>query len=149
MTIIKRAFLSNAINIAATGYAKKTWPIVFFLLLLMMGGRINAQTMYGTTGLLHAPTAEMQKDKTFMVGGNVLHLTPLHYFSSNEVKYTFNYYLNIPISRQVSGANIPIKTVLSMAVCGCGKKAGGSHGHHRLYLVRMTPAHMKVPVEVE
>ena len=63
----------------------------------MMGGRINAQTMYGTTGLLHAPTAEMQKDKTFMVGGNVLHLTPLHYFSSNEVKYTFNYYLNITI----------------------------------------------------
>ena len=71
--------------------------IYILLLLLLVGGRIKAQTMYGTTGLLHAPTAEMQRDKTFMVGGNVLHLTPLHYFSSNEIKYTFNYYLNITI----------------------------------------------------
>lgn len=53
--------------------------------------------MYGTTGLSHAPTAEMQKDKTLMFGGNVLHLVPLQYISSNEIKYTFNYYLNITI----------------------------------------------------
>lgn len=57
----------------------------------------SAQNLYGTTGLLHAPTAEMQKDKTFMFGGNVLHLVPLQYISSKEVKYTFNYYLNITI----------------------------------------------------
>ena len=71
--------------------------IVILVMLLAFGSKINAQTMYGTTGLLHAPTADMQRDKTFMVGGNVLHLTPLHYFSSSEVKYTFNYYLNITI----------------------------------------------------
>ena len=29
-----------------------------------------SQLTYGTTGLLHAPSAEMQRDKTFMVGGN-------------------------------------------------------------------------------
>lgn len=55
----------------------------------------SAQTLRGTTGLLHAPTADMQRDKTFMFGGNVLHLVPLDYFSSNEIKYTFNYYINI------------------------------------------------------
>ena len=74
--ISKCAFHSNAINIVATGYAKKTWPIVLFLLLLAVEDNIHAKTMYGTTGLLHAPTAEMQRDKTFMVGGNVLQ--PLH-----------------------------------------------------------------------
>lgn len=84
--ISKCALHSNAINIVATGYAKKTWPIVVFLLLLVMGGKTHAQAMYGTTGLLHAPTGDMQRDKTVMVGGNVLHLTPLHYFSSSEVK---------------------------------------------------------------
>ncbi|WP_239480702.1 YjbH domain-containing protein [Marseilla massiliensis] len=62
-----------------------------------MGDKIHAQAMYGTTGLLHASTAEMQRDKTVMAGGNVLHLTPLHYFNSNEIKYTFNYFLNISI----------------------------------------------------
>ena len=65
------------------------------LVLLMLPFRASGQALRGTTGLLHAPTAEMQKDKTLMIGGNVLHLTPLHYFSSDEVDYTFNYYLNI------------------------------------------------------
>ena len=71
--ISKCAFHSNAINIVATGYAKKTWPIIFFLLLLLvMGDKIHAQAMYGTTGLLHAPTAEMQKDKTILIGGSMI-----------------------------------------------------------------------------
>lgn len=61
----------------------------------MLSCRIHAQALYGTTGLLHAPTAEMQKDKTFMFGGNVLHLVPLQYLITNEIKYTFNYYINI------------------------------------------------------
>ena len=66
-------------------------------LIAMNSLRGQAQALYGTTGLLHAPTAEMQRDKTFMAGGNVLHLVPLQYISSNEIKYTFNYYLNITI----------------------------------------------------
>ena len=56
---------------------------------------INAQASNGTTGLLHGPSAEMQKDKTFMFGGNILDLVPLRYFNYNEIKYTFNYYINI------------------------------------------------------
>ncbi len=30
---------------------------------------IKGQAFYGTTGLLHAPTAGMQRDKTVMLGG--------------------------------------------------------------------------------
>lgn len=57
---------------------------------------LYGQALRGTTGLLHAPTAEMQPDKTFMFGGNVLDKTPLHYYDF-DVKYTFNYYINITI----------------------------------------------------
>lgn len=41
---------------------------------------VYGQALRGTTGLLHAPTADMQRDKTFMFGGNVLDVTPLHYY---------------------------------------------------------------------
>lgn len=71
--------------------------LVIFCSLIFVCISTNAQALRGTTGLLHAPTADMQRDKTFMFGGNVLHLTPLNYISSNEIKYTFNYYLNITI----------------------------------------------------
>jgi hypothetical protein len=54
-----------------------------------------AQALRGTTGLLHAPTADMQQDKTVLIGGNILHLEPLQYITSNEIKYTFDYYLNV------------------------------------------------------
>ena len=39
---------------------------------------LSAQLTYGTTGLLHAPSAEMQRDKTVMIGGNFLNkeITP-------------------------------------------------------------------------
>lgn len=56
---------------------------------------LYGQALRGTTGLLHAPTAEMQRDKTFMFGGNVLALTPLHYISSPEINRTYNYYVNV------------------------------------------------------
>lgn len=71
--------------------------LILVCIIAMLSLRVQAQALYGTTGLLHAPTAEMQKDKTFMVGGNVLHLVPLQYISSKEIKYTFNYYLNVTI----------------------------------------------------
>lgn len=58
--------------------------IYILLLLLLVGDRIKAQTMYGTTGLLHAPTAEMQRDKTVMAGGNVLHINTLHYSAATR-----------------------------------------------------------------
>ena len=55
-------------------------------------GTIRAQYTYGTTGLLHMPTADMQRDKTFMIGGGYLekHATPSHWYYD-----TWNYYLNI------------------------------------------------------
>ena len=53
-----------------------------------------AQLTYGTTGLLHAPSAEMQRDKTVLIGGNFLHkeLTPPTWYYN-----TYNYYLNVTI----------------------------------------------------
>lgn len=55
---------------------------------------LSAQLTYGTTGLLHAPSAEMQKDKTVMLGANFLNkeLTPPTWYY-----HTYNYYLNVTI----------------------------------------------------
>ena len=54
----------------------------------------------GTTGLLYAPTAEMQKDKTFMVGGSMIdhNIYRSDYWNSHEEynPYTYNYYLTSP-----------------------------------------------------
>jgi hypothetical protein len=73
----------------------KRWKYVFLLVgMWCLVSSVQAQALRGTTGLLHAPTADMQRDKTFMVGGNVLDVTPLHYYDFG-VKYTFNYYVNI------------------------------------------------------
>lgn len=51
-----------------------------------------AQYVYGTTGLLHMPTANMQKDKTFMCGVSFLDVkaTPKHWPYD-----TYNYFINI------------------------------------------------------
>jgi hypothetical protein len=53
---------------------------------------LSAQLTYGTTGLLHVPSAEMQRDKTVMLGGNFLNkeLTPPKWYY-----HTYNYYLNV------------------------------------------------------
>lgn len=76
-----------------------------YILLLLLGvywaGGVKAQFAYGTTGLLYAPTAEMQKDKTFMAGGGMLHHLTFRdsYWNAHDEynPYTFNYYLNITI----------------------------------------------------
>lgn len=41
----------------------------------------RAQYVYGTTGLLHAPSADMQRDKTFLCGFSYLQVaaTPKHW----------------------------------------------------------------------
>lgn len=67
-----------------------------FLLCLLVGMMFPiislAQYVYGTTGLLHMPTAEMQRDKTFLFGASYLDVaaTPDHWDY-----HTFNYYINI------------------------------------------------------
>ena len=62
------------------------------MLLIVCSGK--AQFTYGTTGLLHMPTADMQQDKTFMFGGGYLskHATPDRWSYD-----TWNYYINITI----------------------------------------------------
>ena len=59
---------------------------------MLLGLSAMAQFTYGTTGLLHMPTADMQKDKTFMFGGSHLnsHATPYYWYYD-----TYNYYINI------------------------------------------------------
>lgn len=63
-------------------------------LLLLLVGSAKAQFTYGTTGLLHMPTADMQKDKTFMTGGSYLNK---HAIPSAWYYHTYNYYFNITI----------------------------------------------------
>lgn len=65
-----------------------------FLLLVFYssGNTVYSQYTYGTTGLLNMPTAEMQRDKTFIFGGSFLekHTTPARWTYD-----TFNYYINM------------------------------------------------------
>lgn len=126
------------------------------ILLCCASMKLFGQHLYGTTGLLYAPTAEMQKDKTFMIGGSMIdhNIYRSSYWSQSKEynSYTFNYYLNITIFpwlevaytctlvKGVHGSNYwpqqtwassPIKTVLSTSVCVHGRRAGGSHGHRK------------------
>ena len=59
---------------------------------MFLGLSAMAQFTYGTTGLLHMPTGDMQKDKTFMAGGGYLN----KYATPDRWSYdTWNYYINI------------------------------------------------------
>lgn len=73
---------------------RKMKKLLLLIIFLSCWTILPAQLSYGTTGLLHAPSADMQKDKTVMLGGNFLHqeLTPPK-FNFN----TWNYYLNVTI----------------------------------------------------
>lgn len=64
--------------------------VLFFLLASSSYGQLT----YGVTGLLNAPSAEMQADKTVMIGANFLNkeLTPPHWYY-----HTYNYFLNVTI----------------------------------------------------
>lgn len=70
---------------------KRIFIISIFLYSHLM---LSAQLTYGTTGLLHMPSAEMQKDKTVMIGGNFLNqeITPPQWDY-----HTYNYFLNVTI----------------------------------------------------
>ncbi|MDR1882021.1 MAG: YjbH domain-containing protein [Prevotella sp.] len=63
---------------------------------LFIGCRLvlSAQLTYGVTGLLHAPSAEMQADKTVMLGGTFLNkeITPAPWKNNY---HTYNYFLNV------------------------------------------------------
>ena len=68
--------------------------IFFITLLIGVPSMLSAQLTYGTTGLLHAPSAEMQRDKTVMLGGNFMNkeITPPTWYY-----HTYNYFLNVTI----------------------------------------------------
>lgn len=66
--------------------------ILLVTLLLLLAGSVKAQFTYGTTGLLHMPTADMQRDKTFMIGGSYLNS---HAMPARWNYDTWNYYVNI------------------------------------------------------
>lgn len=68
--------------------------IILSLSFIIISIYASAQYTYGTTGLLNMPTADMQKDKTFLFGGGYLekHATPTRWFYD-----TYNYYVNITI----------------------------------------------------
>lgn len=65
-----------------------------------------AQLTDGMTGLLHMVTADMQKDATFMIGGNMLHKNNI----PSKVWWgdynTYNYYLNIAFLDRIEIAYI-------------------------------------------
>ena len=113
----------------------RTLSLVGLMVLLLCPSALRAQFVYGTTGLLHMPTGEMQRDKTFMFGCAFLdtEATPGHWSYD-----TGNYFINIRllmavrIIRNQSGANIAIRIVNSRAGCAFGKKAGGRNGLLRL-----------------
>ena len=59
---------------------------------LMVAIPAMSQFTYGTTGLLNMPTADMQKDKTVMLGGGRLNKYATPYRWNYD---TWNYYMNI------------------------------------------------------
>ena len=60
---------------------EKSVQTTLYRMAVPMGRCASLRTgIEGTTGLLHAPSAEMQRDKTFMFGGNILDIIPLHYY---------------------------------------------------------------------
>lgn len=70
---------------------RKFLKFIFLIFFVSCPRFLSAQLTYGQTGLLHMPSAEMQRDKTVMIGANFLNkaATPAPW-SYN----TYNYYLN-------------------------------------------------------
>lgn len=66
--------------------------ILLTSLLILVVIHVRGQFTYGTTGLLNMPTADMQKDKTFLFGGGYLEK---HASSGRWFYDTWNYYVNI------------------------------------------------------
>lgn len=68
--------------------------IIWIIFIIVFPVSLSAQLTYGTTGLLHVPSAEMQPDKTVMAGFNFMNreLTPPRFDY-----HTYNYYLNFTL----------------------------------------------------
>ena len=90
MHVIKQSIFYQRLNL----YVMMKFKLFFIVLFCSLSLSAFSQWSYGTTGLLHAPSAEMQRDKTFMVGGNFLNkeLTPPTWYY-----HTYNYFLNVTV----------------------------------------------------
>lgn len=90
MHVIKQSIFYQRLNL----YVMMKFKLFFIVLFCSLSLSTFSQLSYGTTGLLHAPSAEMQRDKTFMVGGNFLNkeLTPPTWYY-----HTYNYFLNVTV----------------------------------------------------
>ena len=68
------------------------WRFVLLVLITLIPLHVSAQLTVGTTGLLNMPSAEMQQDKTLMIGGNYLNkgITPPSWYYG-----TYNYFVNV------------------------------------------------------
>lgn len=67
---------------------------IFLAFIVMFQLATYGQFIYGGTGLLHMPTADMQRDKTVMAGASYLDVAA----TPGEWDYnTWNYYLNLTI----------------------------------------------------
>ena len=92
---------------------------IFFIALFLIINLTNsfAQFTYGITGLLHMPTAEVQKDGTFILGGNFLNKHNLP--NDNWWGYhTYNYFLNVTFIDRIEIAYI------------CTLVQGKNNGYH-------------------
>jgi hypothetical protein len=90
MHVIKQSIFYQRLNL----YVMMKFKLFFIVLFCSLSLSAFSQLTYGTIGLLHAPSAEMQRDKTFMVGGNFLNkeLTPPTWYY-----HTYNYFLNVTV----------------------------------------------------
>ncbi len=90
---------------------------------------IKGQAFYGTTGLLHAPTAVMQKDKTVMLGGNMLDVNILsrYWVRSEYHPYTYNYYINCTLFPwlEVAYTCTLVKGIYMVLLIGLSKLGAG------------------------
>ena len=56
----------------------------YLLFFLMLVGSVKSQSLTGTRGLLHVPTAELYPDKTFAIGASFLPLPYMNYSRGGE-----------------------------------------------------------------
>jgi len=115
---IKRVFSPFCKSLNITGCCRLP-AILFFLVFLQFSGRATAQSLTGTTGLFHIPTAELMPDRTFMAGvhqipvehslyGRGLHdnrygFATLTFLPRIELMFRYTYMLGVDRSSRTSG----------------------------------------------
>ena len=117
--------------------------VVIGLLCLLGWTTAWAQLTCGVTGLLHAPSAEMQKDGTIMVGGNFMNkeLTPPTWYY-----HTANYYVNATLLPWFEFAYVA--TVFKMLQPTTGRLRYCNQDRHFAFRFRLTAEKEKMPALV-